>query len=157
MASAPIPLLLLALLGMNAAAQEPIKATTTMHPDGSRSLLVINPDTRIAEETLENASGKAMRKTTYELDDRNQPLTALMRDAKGTVISRSSYRRDPTSSRLDEETISDPSGKMIRRRVYSYGTQNKVSRVDEYDAAGQLLVPVVQKKVGPGRPDKKKR
>jgi hypothetical protein len=131
-----------------------IKATTTLHPDGTQTVTVTDPEKRTTEETVQTAQGKVLRKTTYLLDDRNQPLGAIAYDAKGGVLYKASYKRDGMN-RIDEETISGADGQLIRRRVYSFGANNKVTRVDEYDGQGNLLVPA--KKAGPGRPDKKKR
>ena len=130
-----------------------IKATTTLHPDGTQTVTVTDPEKRTTEETLQTSQGKVLRKTTYLLDDSNQPLGAIAYDAKGGILYRASYKRDGMN-RIDEETISGPDGQMIRRRVYTFGANNKVTRVDEYDAKGNLLVP--PKKTS-GRPDKKKR
>jgi hypothetical protein len=134
-------------------AQETIKATTTVHQDGTQTTTVMDPEKRTTEEVTQTAQGKVLRKTTYLLDDRNQPLGAIAYDAKGTVLYRASYKRDGMN-RIDDETITNAEGQMVRRRVYHYGANNKVVRIDEYDAAGNLMVP--QRKAGPGRPDKKR-
>ena len=127
----------------------------TTHPDGTRSSTVVNPETQTAEETKQDSQGKTLSRIVYPLDPRNQPIGAIYYDAKGTVLSKSSYKRD-ASDRIAEETITSPTGQFLRRRMYSYSEKNKISRVDEYDANGNLLVPP-PKKAGPGRPDKKKR
>jgi hypothetical protein len=146
-----LPLLAMGISSLRA--QEPIKATTTVHEDGSRTVTVMDPEKRTTEETTETSQGKVLRKTTYLLDDRNQPLGAIAYDSKGAVLYRAAYKRDGMN-RIDDETITTADGKMIRRRVYTYGANNKVARVDEYDAAGNLIAPV---RTSPGRPDKKKR
>jgi hypothetical protein len=133
-----------------------IKATTTVHSDGSRSTLVVNPEAQSAEETFYDGAGKVTQRITYPLDERNQPLGAVTYNAKGQVIAKSSYKRDD-SGRISEETITNPGGQFLRRRVYSYSTQNKISRIDEYDANGVLIVPKKPAVTGPGVPDKKKK
>ncbi len=123
-----------------------IKATTTVHPDGTRSTLVVNPETQSAEEIYYDTAGKISQKIVYPLDAQNQPIGAVISNAKGVVIAKSSYVRD-SSGRIGEETITSPTGQFLRKRVYSYSTQNKISRVDEYDANGVLLnPPTTQKK-----------
>lgn len=132
-----------------------IKATATVHPDGTQSDTIFDPDTRTAEETTRTREGKVLRKITYLLDDQNQPLGSMTYDNKGTLLFRASYKRDG-AGRIDEETISSPTGQMMRRRVYTYGPNNKVIRLDEYDGAGNLVAKPA-KQQSPGRPDKKRR
>ncbi len=117
-----------------------IKATTTVHPDGTRSTLLVNPEVQSAEETFYDAGGKITGKTVYPLDSQNQPIGAISYNAKGAVITKSSYQRD-AYGRIGEETITSGAGQFLRKRVYSYGVKNKVSRVDEYDANGVLIAP----------------
>ena len=117
-----------------------IKATTTVHPDGTKSTLVVNPEAQSAEEMFYDIGGKVTQKIVYPLDPQNQPIGAITYNAKGTVIAKSSYQRD-AAGRIGEETITSAAGQFLRRRVYSYSTQNKISRVDEYDANGVLIAP----------------
>ncbi len=128
-----------------------IKATTTVHPDGTRSTLVVNPEAQSAEETFYTASNQVLQKIVYPLDGQNQPIGAITYNAKGVVVAKSSYQRD-TFGRISEETITTATGQFLRRRVYSYSTQNKISRVDEYDANGVLIAAPRA-----GGPDKKKK
>jgi hypothetical protein len=146
--------LLLAAHCSHAQGGAPIKATATMHPDGTRSTTVTDPEKRTTEETLLDASGKTIRRIVYPLDDRNQPRGAIVHDAKGKIVYKSKYLRD-SADRIQEETIMSETGETIRRRVYTYGANNKVSGVDEYDANGVLIPRAV--KPSPGRPDKKKK
>ena len=117
-----------------------IKATTTVHSDGTRSTLLVNPEAQSAEETFYDTGGKVTGKIVYPLDPQNQPIGAITYNAKGVVVAKSSYQRD-ASGRIGEETITSAAGQFLRRRVYSYSTQNKISRVDEYDANGVLIAP----------------
>jgi len=128
-----------------------IKATTTVHSDGTRSTLLVNPEVQSAEETFFDSGGKITQKIVYPLDTQNQPIGAINYNAKGAVVAKSSYKRD-ASGRIGEETITSAAGQFLRRRVYSYTGQNKILRVDEYDANGVLINPP-----RPGVPDKKKK
>jgi hypothetical protein len=134
-----------------------IKATTTVHPDGTRSTLVVDPSKATAEEIFYDGGQRVLRKIVYPLDAQNQSIGAITYDAKGTIVSKSSYKRDETG-RIAEETITSNSGQFLRRRVYSYSSQNRISRVDEFDATGQQIMPPPRAaKTSPGRPDKKRR
>jgi hypothetical protein len=152
-------LALLLLLSPLAHAQltkgDAIKATTTVHSDGTKSTLIVNPEAQSGEETFYDTGGKVTRKIVYPLDSQNQPLGAITYDAKGAVLAKSSYVRD-ASGRIGEETIMSAKGEFLRKRVYSYSTQNKISRVDEYDANGVLIIPPRPVPTGRGVPDKKK-
>jgi len=128
-----------------------IKATTTVHADGTRSTLLVNPEAQSAEETYYDTGGKVTQKIVYPLDGQNQPIGAITYNAKGAVVAKSSYVRDG-SGRIGEETITSANGQFLRKRIYSYSTANKISRVDEYDANGVLIVPPRA-----AVPDKKKR
>lgn len=132
-----------------------IKATTTVHSDGTRSTMVVNPEAQSAEETFYDMAGKVRQKIVYPLDPQNNPIGAITYNAKGQVVAKSSYQRD-SSGRIGEETITSAAGEFLRRRVYSYGTQNKISRVDEYDANGVLIAPP-PKAARTAVPDKKKK
>lgn len=133
-----------------------IKATTTFHPDGTQTNSVFDPEKRTTEETTLTKQGKVLRKVIYVLDDQNQPLGAVVYDGKGTVLYRSSYKRDGMG-RIDEENITSNDGKPLRRRVYTYGGNNKIARVDEYDPAGNLIAPArKQRTQSRGRPDRKR-
>ena len=152
-----LPLLLVsAILLCHAQAQSdaPIKATTTMHADGTRSTTVTNPETRTTEETLLDSNGKTIRRIVYALDERDLPTGATVYDKAGKVTYKSTYKRD-TADRISEEAIVSANGQPLRRRVYSYGANNKISGVDEYDSNGALIPRAV--KTSPGRPDKKKK
>ena len=108
-------------------------------------------------ETFYDTGGKVITgKIVYPLDAQNQPIGAISYNAKGAVITKSSYQRD-AYGRIGEETITSATGQFLRRRLYSYGTKNKVSRVDEYDENGVLLAPPPRAATGAGVPDKKKR
>ena len=136
-------------------AQDAIKATTTLHDDGTQTTTIFDPEKRTTEEITQTSKGKVLRKVTYLLDDANQPLGSIVYDGKGTVLYRASYRRDGMN-RIDEENITSKDGKPMRRRVYTYGANNKVVRVDEYDPAGNLIVQPRKQNQSRGRPDRKR-
>jgi hypothetical protein len=136
-------LFLVALVGCSVLAQTgwaqaPIRATSTFHPDGTRSTTVVDPDKMTAEETLTDKKGTTLRKTTYLLDEHDQPVGSIAYDAKGTVLYRASYKRDG-AGRIEEENITTSEGAFLRKRVYTYGAQNKVANVIEYDAEGRVV------------------
>ena len=116
-----------------------IHATSRLYDDGTRSNTVVDAEKRTAEETLEDARGKILRKVTYLMDEQNQYIGSMTYDPKGTLVFRTAYKYD-SAGRVEEETISGPDGTFLRRRVYAYGAQNKLTNVTEYDASGQKIV-----------------
>lgn len=145
------------LFGDNLFAQDgAIKATTTLHPDGTQSDTIFDPEKRTAEETTRTSAGKILAKKTYLLDDQNQPFGSMTYDSKGALLFRSTYKRDG-ANRIDEETISSGTGQLMQRRVYTYGANNKVVRLDEYDGTGKLMPKPEKKTASRGKPDKKRR
>ncbi len=153
-----LPLILCLLAAPLARAQltkgDAIKATTTVNEDGTRKTLVVNPETQSAEEIFFDAAGKMTQRIVYPLDGRNQPLGAITYTAKGQILAKSSYQRDD-SGRIAEETITNAGGQFLRRRVYSYSTATKISRIDEYDEKGILISP--PPRASASVPDKKKK
>ena len=132
-----------------------IKATVTMLPDGRQKNSLINPETHMAEEKMQDKNGKIYSRTVYELDERNLPHIATFYDGRDKVLYKAVYSRDG-ADRIAEEVYTSAAGKPLGRRVYTYGGKNRVTRVDDYDANGNLMVPQKQPQ-GRGKPDKKKR
>jgi len=154
-------LLFLAVLGIlvvSLDAQEfgTIRASTTVNGDGTRSMVVNNPDTGAMEETVTDAAGKTLRKATYQVDEAGHPKNAIFYDAKGKVTSKAVYQRDSTG-RIDRETIFAANNQVIRKRVYHYGAKNKVSGIDEFDGENRPIVRAKPATASRGRPDKKRR
>lgn len=142
---------------LSAHAQEfgTIRASTTVHGDGTRSMIVNNPDTGAMEETVTDAAGKTLRKIVYQVDETGQPKNAIFYDSKGKITSKAVYQRDSTG-RIDRETIFAGNDAIIRRRVYHYGSKNKVSGIDEFDGEGRPITRPTPTTTSRGRPDKKR-
>jgi hypothetical protein len=153
----PATLLLLALAtfaNAQSSTDGAIKATVTMLTDGRQKNTVVNPETRTSEETITDRKGKLISKTVYDLDDRGLPHIATFFDGKGKQLYKAEYQRDG-ADRIIGESYSSMNGQSLGRRVYTYSPGGrKVTRVDAYDANGNLVTP--QKPAGPGRPDRKR-
>lgn len=133
-----------------------IKATVTMLADGLQKNSLINPETHMAEEKIQDKTGKVYSRTVIELDERNLPSVATFYDAKDKVLYKAAYTRDG-ADRIAEETYTSATGKPLGRRVYTYGANNRITRMDDYDANGNLMVPQKRATQSRGKPDKKKR
>jgi hypothetical protein len=126
---------------VTAAAQETygtIRATTRLRPDGTTSTTVMDPEKGTAEETISDSNGKALRKTTYILGERNISVGAIFADAKGKEIYKASYKRDGLG-RIVETVFNSPDDRYLGKRIFVYGSGETVTRVEDYDAQGQLI------------------
>lgn len=119
-------------------AQDAIKATTTMHADGSRTEDTINPYERVHTAVTYNAGDKVTRRVVYALDENNLATSATVSDGSGTVIYKAEYKRN-FQNLVSEERNFTASGDFIRRLVYSYDTSGQMTRIDTYDIQGQLI------------------
>jgi hypothetical protein len=138
-----IPVLLFALLcaAISVDAQEyygTIKSTTKLRADGLTSTTTVDPDQRTAEETVRDGSGKVLRTTTYTLGERDLPIGAVFADAKGKVIYKASYQRDAIGQ-VVETTFTGPDDRYLGKRVFVFGGGKAITRVEDYDARGQLI------------------
>ena len=127
-----------------------IKATTKLWEDGSKSTTIVDPDQRTAEETVTNAKGTVLRKTTYLLDERNLALGAIHYDQKGSVHYKETYTRD-ASDHVVEAAYTGADGRALGKRIFVY-RGDKLTAVEDYDAQGNRIAPAQA-----ARPDKHRR
>lgn len=117
-----------------------IKATTKLRPDGSTSTTITDPDKHTAEETITNAAGKVMQKTTYILGDRDLADSAIFYNAKGQVVYKANYKRDDAGHVL-ESAFSSADDRYLGKRVFVYGADGVAKEIVDYDANGQVITP----------------
>ena len=118
-------------------AQEPIKTTMRILPDGSSRTTVVNPDAHTSEEIFAESNGKVIRKTTYLMNEQNVATGATHFDGKGAVRYKEVYTLD-ASGRITESKLYSRDGKPIGRRVFTYDAQNR-AQVQDYDATGNPI------------------
>ncbi len=138
-----IPFLLLTLLFAPIAfgqgeAPGTVKATTKLRGDGSMSTTVVDPDKRTAEEIFSDASGKMLKKTVFTLDENNFATGATYYDGKGKIRYKERYKHD-AEHRIAESELFSAADQALGRRVFTYDSRGK-ARVEDYDAAGNLIV-----------------
>jgi len=150
-----LPILLIASLAPTALlAQEggsALKVTSTLHSDGTQTVLKTDPDARTAESTLLDAAQKVIQRTVYTLDDQGQFATANIFDGTGKLLYKSSYNRD-AHSRLTEQLDSSADDKLLCKRTFEYDNYGKLIRVRTFDAAGNETTPVSKKATGSRHP-----
>lgn len=132
--------ILLALTAI-ASAIPPIRITNREYPDGSGSSREMDPSKRESTETFYDSRRRMTHKMVYKLDERLQPVSALVYNANGVLYQKSAYKLDG-DDRIIQEVIYDAKDKLLGTKNYNYGTRNGsaiVVNVDTYDANGNLL------------------
>ena len=115
-----------------------IRATVKLRPDGSKSTTITDPDKHTAEETISNAAGKVLSKTTYILGENDAAESAIFYNAKGDVVYKASYKRDVVGHVI-ETAFASPDDRYLGKRVFVYGADGNASQVIDYDANGQVI------------------
>lgn len=124
-----------------ASAIPPIRVTNREYPDGSGSSRERDPSKRESTETFYDSRRRVTHKIVYKLDERLQPVSALLYNANGVLYQKSAYKLDG-DDRIIQEVIYDAKDKLLGTKNYNYGTRNGsaiVVNVDTYDANGNLL------------------
>ena len=132
-----------------------IKATTTLHPDGTRTDLIRDLDAATAESKTLDAAGKLLQRSTFKLDENGEPIEGIVYNAKGQASYKFVYNRN-TSGLISEELDMSADGKLLRKLIYRYGSTGQIAGIDAFDAEGN---PLKSASTGgsPGRKDVKKK
>jgi hypothetical protein len=135
-----------------------IRATTKLRPDGSKSTTIVDPDAHTAEETIQDAANRVMKKTTYLLGDRDLAVGAIFYDAKGKIIYKASYRRDEVGH-VVEASFTGAADQYLGKRVFVYtgggnSATDAATQVIDYDANGQMIAQA--QPVSPSKSSKKR-
>jgi len=131
----------LAPLALNAQeAGSAVKVTTTLHSDGTQTVLKTDPDSHTAESTLLDASQKVLQRTVYALDDQGQFTNASIYDGQGKLVYKSTYTRDE-SNHLKEQVDTTADDKVVRKLTFEYNNLGKLVRVRSFDATGNETTP----------------
>ena len=124
-----------------ASALPPIRITNREYPDGSGSSREMDPSKRQSVETFYDSRRRVTKKIVYKLDERLQPVSALLYNANGVLFQKSAYKLDG-EDRIIQEVIYDAKDRLLGTKNYNYTTRNGaaiVVNVDTYDANGNLL------------------
>jgi len=131
----------LALLAQEGGAA--VKVTSTLHSDGTQTVLKTDPDSHTAESTLLDAAQKVLQRTVYTLDDQDQFATASVYDGNGKLVFKSVYNRDD-HNRLTEQLDSNAADKLLRKLTFEYDNYGKLVRVRTFDPAGNETTPAAK-------------
>ncbi len=133
-----------------AAAIPPIRITNREFPDGSGSSREMDPSKRQSTEIFYDSRRRVTQKIVYKLDDRLQPVSALLYNASNVLFQKCTYKLDG-EDRVIQEVIYDAKDRLLGTKNYNYGTRNGsaiVVNVDTYDANGNLLATPRMSKIG---------
>ncbi len=101
---------------------------------------VVDAENHSVTETLADTKGRIIKKTRFFFDDNNWSKGAIHFGEKDVVKYKEVFKRD-ASGRLLETRLFDKDDKSLGKRVCQYDSGGKLLRIDDYDAAGQLLTP----------------
>lgn len=131
-------LILLAAAAVAGAEEASIKATSVVHPDGSRTETITNVGEKTAEERLVGADGKIRQRTMYTLDDEGRQSGGVVYGPKGQPVSRFQFVRDAMGNIVEHRDYT-VKGEVIQRRIYRLSSDGKVLGIDTYDKSGTLV------------------
>jgi hypothetical protein len=130
------------------AAGNVVKVTTTLHPDGTRTITKLDAVEHTSESSRYSGE-RLLQRTVFKLNEQNQPESGDFFDGKGTLVHKLKFVRDE-SGRVSEEIRFTPDDRFVVRYVYRYDATGRVLKMDGYDADGNPLP------TGPARRDVKK-
>jgi hypothetical protein len=116
----------------------PIRVTTTIHADGSKTVMQTNPDNHTAEAANYDKGNNLQSRIVYNLDDSGQAIGGSAYSAKGKLICKMRYIRD-LQNRVGEVDTYSPTDQLTMKQVYHYDSNNRVVKIDVYDGNGNPM------------------
>ena len=133
-------LVTLGTMGAEGAAQvsyaKPL-ARVVRNEDGTRLSTKVDPHNQLVEEILSDSKGAVLWKLVRELDEALQPMKATKYDGQNRILSRHRYLC--VKGRVEEEEVLDAREALVGRLVFYYDTKGRMSRIEQFNAAGVLL------------------
>ena len=115
----------------------PIKITSTLHGDGSRTDTQKDIDNHVTETKTYDASKKLVQRCVMTLNDEGLATEGVVYNAKDVVMARMVYKYDPLG-KLSEQINQAPNGTLLGRLVFTYDPTGKMT-VQAFDAKGNLI------------------
>ena len=126
------------LPGLAQTADDAVRVTVTMNPDGSKTVYQTDGASRGSTATTTGANGKAQGKIIYNLDAEGRYESGEVFAANGSLRFKTRYRYD-AAGHLLEETQLAKDGSVQNRIVYSYDSSGHSAGYALYDGEGRLL------------------
>lgn len=115
-------------------------ATPAFCADNTIKSKVVDPENNSVTETISDAKGRIIKKTRFFFDANNWSKGAIHFTTKDEVKYKEVFKRD-ASGRILEAHLFDKDDKKLGKRIYHYDAGGTLVRIDDYDAAGQLMTP----------------
>ena len=142
--------LALCATGLSAFAQsadDAVRVTVTMNPDGSKTVYQTDGANHQAIATTTGADGKARGKIIYKLDAEGRYESGQVFAASGGLRFKTLYQYD-AAGHLAQETQLAKDGSARNKIVYSYDAEGHQTGYAVYDGNGKLLGRTTPKKAG---------
>jgi len=118
-----------------------IKATVKIVPGVGETTTIKDPEKHTSEETVRDPGKRILKRTVYLLDERDQAASAIFYDGKGQILYKATYQRDE-AGRVVEVAFASADDRFLGKRTFAYDAKNVATQVTDYDANGQMIVPV---------------
>ncbi|MCX6966479.1 MAG: hypothetical protein NTZ46_01645 [Verrucomicrobia bacterium] len=132
-----ILLLVCATTGYSQEGGAPIKVTSTLHGDGTRTDTQKDIDNHTSETKAFDSSKKLLQRCVYTLDEQGREVEGVVYNAKDVIVSRVAFSYDPLG-RVSEQIEKTPNGVLLRRLVFTRDAKGRTTVV-AYDAQGNVI------------------
>ena len=117
----------------------PVKATTILNADGTRTDIVRNLDERTSETMTYNTAGRLTKRMVFTLNDEGREVEGVIYDGNEKVLSRVSIGYDPVTGKMTEQIERSPAGNVLRRAVIRYDANGRAVGAEVFDGQGRKI------------------
>ena len=117
---------------------------TIIHPDGTKTESVSDPNTRQMEQKTFDTNGVLVLRRLYQLNERGLPMMGNIYDGAGNLVARAQSYFDPFG-RLQEERLSNLQGEVFQQVVHEYDDKGKAKKpkVINYKVSSPTMRPAM--------------
>jgi len=115
----------------------PIKITSTLHGDGTRTDTQKDIDNHTSETKTFDTSKKLVQRCVYTLDEQGREVEGVVYNPKDVIIARVAFSYDPLG-RVSGQVEKAPNGTLFRRLVFTRDANGRATVV-AYDAQGNVI------------------
>ena len=121
-----------------------VMGRTTLHPDGTKSETVSNPNTREVEEKTFDANGVLILRKHYLLNERGQISQGNFYDGRDNLQARLQVVFD-SYNRVQEERLLNLNGEVFQQTIHQFGPDGKEGKpkVVNYNVRSPTMRPAL--------------
>ncbi len=121
-----------------------VRGKTILHPDGTQTKSVSDPNTRQLEQKTYDANEVLIIRRHYQLNERGQPVMGNIYDGSDNLIARSQSVID-SFGRIQEERLSNLNGEVFQQIIHEYDSKGvaKKPKVINYKVSTPTMRPAV--------------